>query len=165
MESVRGYIFSLMIVSVCCGVVSILTPDNSSINKYVQFILSLIVTVILLSPISSVLKVFPELIDNGINIDITDDQIEAFDYVDPLITQTLDIISEELKIQIKSKFGVEPEDVLVYCDSDDIENIIINKALVIYDSENKLLFSDTQRFVSSLIGQECEVVCKCENSG
>lgn len=164
MGIVREYIFSLMIVSACCGIVSILAPDNTSLNKYVHFLISLIVTVILLSPIDSVLGLIPELMDSSINIEIANDENDSYDYTEALIKETCDNISEEIKLQIRNKFNVEPNEVVVCCDTDDIENITVNKIDITYSSDNELLFRDTVKYVVDLMGDDCEVRCTYENS-
>ena len=162
MQAVKEYIFSLMIVSVCCGVAGMLVPDNSSVNRYVQFIISLIVTVMILTPVSSVIGVLPELIDMGGELSLFAEDVETMSHADRIIAETVENISLEVREKLIDKFSVEPADIEIECDSSDIENVKIDKITVIYRDNNKFLMSDTIKYISELFYDECEVVCVCE---
>ena len=158
MTSIREYIFSLMIISISCAAVNMLTADNSSVSKYVRFLVSLIVTTVLLSPLQSAVGEIPELFIDDIEISFDGDDESVMVYADPVIEEACRQLEEEIIYELENRLSATPARVQLLCNTDDIENIVIEKISVIYPEYNKMLFSDTEKYIEDTMECECEVV-------
>ncbi len=163
MQAVKEYIFSLMIISVSCGAVSMLAPEGSQLKNYIKFLISLIITVVILSPLSSLMGILPELTAVDINIDFFNKDIKTISSVDKIVEETCNLLKEEVKDEIGRKLSVAPIDIEFQCTYGEDEKVIIEKIIVIYDTNNSFLFSDTEKLISELFMKECEVICRYED--
>lgn len=163
MQEIKEYIFSLMIVSVCCGMVSMLMPDNSRINKYVQFILSLVVTTILLNPIGSLIGIIPELIDTEALLSYDEEDIEVSLYADLIIKKTEENIAREVSDMVEARFRVKPVSVTVECTQEGNGDVRVKNIYIIFNRNNRYLYSDTEKYISDMFNGECGVICRYED--
>lgn len=162
MNAVKEYIFSLMIISVSCGAVSMLAPEGTRLNNYVRFLISLIITVVLLSPLGSLMGALPELSAGDIKLDLTNNELEAISAEDKIITETCEMIKEEIRTKIENRLSYTPKDIEIECGHDANESVTIEKITVVYEKNSAFLFSDTEKIISELFMNECEVLCRYE---
>lgn len=157
----RGYISTLLIISVVGGIVSSLCSSISSLKKYINYFVGLIAIICMLSPLASFLS----------NIGSTKDFIkEYFDSFasEEIINSTNDIIINSGIDSIKSgientliqKFGFNESDIIVELDIDksNIEAIKIKKINIILTG--KASWSDVDRvksYLESIIGGNISV--------
>lgn len=156
MGNVKQYIFSLMVISLASACVNMLTPDESETSKFVNFLVSAVVCVVLLSPIHSLLKTLPELLSYDIEAYAEVDSDEAV-YADSIINAAIDNIKRDISLSLQKKFSIDAEKIEIEYDSSDIENIVINKVVIFIQKGNKYISSDICRYLSSLLSCECEV--------
>lgn len=158
-QAVKEYVFSIMIVSISCAALNILTPEGSGTSKYVHFIAALVVSTVLLSPIQSLVGVLPDIFDKGYSIPAYAEKNSEYLYTDTIISETIENIKNTLASQLYNRFGYEACDLIIECDTSDSKNVAINEVTVIYEKDNRFLFSDTENYIKELLGCECEVRC------
>ncbi|MBE6686952.1 MAG: hypothetical protein E7591_06935 [Ruminococcaceae bacterium] len=157
MGRLKEYIFSLMIVSVSCAAVNMLAPDNSKLSKYVHFLVGLVVALAMLLPIQSIVRDMPLLFDEAVFEDKRSVITSLVDESELIIEESVSIMERELKEQIENRLSKKISNISIEYDAQDPENVIITKVRVEYDKSNRLLFSDTERYVEELLLCECEV--------
>lgn len=162
MQVIKEYIFSLMIISIGCGAVSMLAPEGTKLKGYIKFLISLIITVIILSPLSSLMDILPEIVEDNIKLDFSKGELEALSGNELIVTETCSLLKKEIGAELKRKLSVEPENIEIDCVINEDQNVVIDKVEIIYDKENGLLFSDTEKLISKLFMDECEVICRYE---
>ncbi len=158
MAEIREYIYSLLVISLACSAVNILTPDNSSVSKYINLLLGLIVTAVLLYPLQSVLNVLPELCNREYLITSAYTDTADRVYADRIISVTCDNVEKEVSDMLEKRFSSKPSDVEVICNSEDISNVIIEKITVKYPHVNRLMIYDVKKYVEETLKSECEVI-------
>lgn len=155
MDGLKSYIFSIMIVSVTAAAINILAPEKGDIPKYMQFLLAIIISCVILLPVSSLLVTLPDIF----NIEYTK-ELSCFDenelYPNKLVSETICIIENNISSEISKKFNTTPLLVNISCNTEDIDNIIIERIKIIFDKENKLMFSDIKKYIENIF--ECEVI-------
>ena len=158
MAAVKEFILSLMIVSASAAAISMLAPDNSGSSKYVQFLCSIAVTALLLSPMRDIIGLLPEMLEGEVEIDSSIGTEAESVYAEYVIEETCRRLEEEISNEIENRLNREVNSVSIECDATDIENVIIEKVTVEYVSANAFVCSDTVNYVEELLDCECEVV-------
>ncbi|MBR5514623.1 MAG: stage III sporulation protein AF [Clostridia bacterium] len=159
MGIIREYVFSIMIVSVSCAAVNMLTPENSGLSRYVHFLAALVVSFAILSPLQSLLYELPAFLDTEFKNDAVLSFSGELNSEELIINETVEILEKELKVQTENRLKCKIEDLRIICDIKDTENISITKIEVDFENDNKYLFSDTRNYLEDLMMCECEVRC------
>jgi len=107
MELIGGFILSLCAASAASVLVGGILPDTST-KKYVNYIISLTLIVVLLMPLKSVISAVPSIIENGIS---------AFDSEDAAI-HTSSIVARHIRRAVAEKFSLSEGDVQSCYDGD-----------------------------------------------
>ena len=159
MEKIREYIFSIMIVSLSGAAVNMLAPENSNLSKYVHFLIALVISLVMLSPLYSFIYELPDIFDKEYiqksEYSISSDLVSE----NAIIAETIEIMKKEVETAIESRFNCDVKEIEIICNTDDIEKIYITYIKISYEKENKYLFSDTKKYITDLFNCECEVVC------
>ncbi len=160
MGGIREFVYSLLIVSVSGSVITMFAPENPRVSKYLNFLISLVITSVLLLPLCNAVVKLPQ-IKTG-DIDFAEGQASMSTYTDTVLEQACENIERELKDTLYQRFDVEPADVKVISNGVP-EALEIKEIEVIYDIENGLLYSDTVNYIRSIFDKDCEVRVTCED--
>lgn len=130
----KGYILTILTVSIVGGIISSLIDSGNQLKKYVKYVVSLVCIVCLISPMASV-------IGNTANIksNLTKyfDEIFVFDKIDAtnslIINSSEEKICDGIKKTLLDKYNFEEKEVFVTLEIDktDIQAIKIEKINVI----------------------------------
>ena len=161
MEGVCEFVYSVLVVSVSGAAVTMFAPDDNGVSKYIHFLVSIVVTVVLLSPMFSVAGKLPELISGDIVFDIKRD--DATSYKETVVDQTCRNIGKELADRLYERFDVGVSEVEVYSNGE-VEDLKIESVKIYYSVKNSLLYSDTVNFIKDIFGGECEVYVMYEDT-
>ena len=154
MSGVRDFVYSLLIVSVSCSVVTMIMPENPRVSKYLNFLISIVVTSVLLFPLCNALSKLPQL--NTVDIEVDAGQADLSLYTDAILKEACVKIEDEVRDMLKERFDTEPEDVNVISNNDH-QALKVEEITVVYSVDKKLLFSDTVNYIKDLFGTDCEV--------
>lgn len=133
-----AYLKGLITVSVITGIITALAPESKDggLKKYIKYITSLILLVVLISPLVPVftnIDSFGEQITNAAK-NLTGADSEGSDgsittSTELILRESVRNIKREVSEITEGKFGIPKEniDVDIQCDSSDIENIVIKK--------------------------------------
>ena len=154
MSGVRDFVYSLLIVSVSCSVVTMIMPENPRVSKYLNFLISIVVTSVLLFPLCNALGKLPQL--NTVDIEVDSGQADLSLYTDAILKEACVKIEDEVRDMLKERFDTEPEDVNVISNNDH-QALKVEEITVVYSVDKKLLFSDTVNYIKDLFGTDCEV--------
>lgn len=154
MSGVRDFVYSLLIVSVSCSVVTMIMPENPRVSKYLYFLISLVVTSVLLFPLCNALGKLPQL--NTVDIEVDAGQADLSLYTDAILKEACVKIEDEVRDMLKERFDTEPEDVNVISNNDH-QALKVEEITVVYSVDKKLLFSDTVNYIKDIFGTDCEV--------
>ena len=159
----NAYINSILIVAVIGGVISSLVSSNK-LSKHINYIVGLVSTLILLSPIVSFISNM-ENIKNTINNFISDTiSGEALNNTNSLIVNTgVEKIAEGVKTLVIDKYNFEENDVYVnvITDTTDISSIRITRISITL--KNKATWSDAEsieKYVENYVGCDVLVIKK-----
>lgn len=155
MQSVKEYVFSLMVVSVSCAALNILAPEKGNLSKYVHFIAALIVSVVMLSPIQSFFGVLPGLFEGKTSLESSFEGYTEDVYAELVIYESLEIIKKDIANEIEKRFAESPEGVEIEYDAADSENVVIKAITVSFSGVSDFLLSDTENYISELFGCKC----------
>lgn len=154
MSGVRDFVYSLLIVSVSCSVVTMIMPENPRVSKYLNFLISIVVTSVLLFPLCNALGKLPQL--NTVDIEVDAGQADLSLYTDAILKEACVKIEDEVRDMLKERFDTEPEDVNVISNNDH-QALKVEEITVVYSVDKKLLFSDTVNYIKDIFGTDCEV--------
>lgn len=99
----RGYLISIVAVSVFCGAVEILSPQND-MRKYVRLLCGICVLCIIAEPLTSVFKSFGGLFDGMADADI---EISQSDYTKIFEDSLRSGAADEVARYVKEKLSEE----------------------------------------------------------
>ena len=153
------YIYSILAIAIISGILSAIIADSNPLKKYVNYISSLILVIVLLSPIKNLLNSsfnIKEYINSFYHNIKTEEIIENSNSL--IVNTSKESVSNGIKSAILERFSFKDDDVYVYLDidSEDITSIKINQVNVILTNEAS--WSDTDRvkeFLDELLG--CKV--------
>lgn len=163
----NNYLLTIILVSICIGIIEIISPDNNGLSKYTQTIGLLIILFVIISPISKILNTIDDNFINQIKDNILADEEDAKNKYEELMHEYLNNHSvKELENQIKdildSKFEVANND----CEIKIIAGYVEDKY---YLNEIKIILSgksifknpySIEEYFSELLKCKCTVVIK-----
>ncbi len=135
----REYFMMLLVSGVIGSIASVLS-DGSSLGKYVKYISALICVIIVINPLSSILKSITVPLTAWKETVISESTIEA---------SAIKMTEEQISQKIKQKFGIIPRTISIEIDRDG--NICVSAVLEEEDAE----FShDVDEFIKSLMEEK-----------
>jgi Stage III sporulation protein AF (Spore_III_AF). len=147
METIKSYISILIVVSISAGAVNVLAPDGN-IKKYIKYLISLSVIIILLLPFKDLTFTLPKIL-NSYETEIA----ISTSAEDLIVTYSIAEIKNNIKTLIKDRFNITV-DVKIDYNADDYENVTIEK-ITVY---SKYFADDIKRYLSNMMYCEIEVV-------
>lgn len=151
------YIYPFTVLTVSIGAIEILLPESFSVNKYVHFIMAVVITLMLLSPIQSGLKNIPLLLQ-GDRIELVEEAYDKTAMTNALEEELSGVLEANIDTLIKQRFNLSVCDIQVDCDVSDPQNVIVNRACVFVEFENRFIDSDIKKFVEKKLDCVCEVI-------
>lgn len=155
------YVYSLLIISLVGGIVNSLIDNFKDIKRYVNYFLSLIMVICMISPITSVLGNINTLKDSVSNFfnELTDN--ELLNGTNEIIINTgTDAIIKGIKNTIIEKFDFDESEIIVSLETDttNIEAIKITKINVILTGKASWYDVDTVKtYLENIVGGEISV--------
>lgn len=130
----NSYLKTILLLSVIGGIINSLIIPQNKVKKYVSYFISLIMILVILSPIFKFISSFEnvkEYISNFYHSIRTEEIIEQSNSL--IVKTSEENVCNGIKEIIISKFGFEKTDVYVSinCDKSDISCIKINEVTVI----------------------------------
>ena len=127
----KNYLLTIILVSICIGILDIISPDNSKISKYTQTIGLLVILCVIISPISAVVKTIDEGLINNIknnmiidteeinneyqnilNNYLNETSISALEnQIDEILYERFDIPSTESEVKVITQYIDETIDI------------------------------------------------------
>ena len=158
----KGYIFTIIVVSVISGIISTMLSNNkNSLKKYVNFVAGLICMLALLSPIVSIASNMGAFSGSIENIISSLDFSSSVSTTNQIIVETgKEKIEQGIENAIITKYNFSQEDidVNVIVNDKNIEAIILEKIKITL--KNKASWTDEQQiknYVESLVGCQVEI--------
>ena len=142
MGFIKNYCYSLTVISVTVSVIMLLAPENTRIIKYVRWITSLCVILVLTVPI---LKLGGEITINNFNNGQTKPIYESGQEL--IINEFKSEISDIVYELINDKFNVGSSDIKVELNTQDVENISINEISLNLNTNSRFLKADAEKFL------------------
>ena len=138
MGEVRGFIMSLVSAAAATALIECFVPDGG-MKKYVKYLVSLIVLLVLLSPIKKLIGAIPEAID-----DISGDysSVEA-------LSRANSIVAMHIEKSLREKFSLGVNDVDVVYDGAQI-SVGVRRHIGLFES-------DFVQYIFDNYGVEAEV--------
>ena len=138
MGQVKGFIMSLVCASAASALIDGFVPDGG-IKKYVRYLISLSILLVLLSPLKSVLTSLPSLVASG---NMSYESVEA-------MTRANSVISANIEDTLVAKFSLSPGEVDVFFDD--------GKIIVKARRRMGLFEEDILLFIRNTYGAEAQV--------
>lgn len=163
----NNYFLTIILVSICIGIIDIISPDNNGLSKYTQTIGLLIILCVILSPIGKMLKSMDDNFLNQIKDNILMDDEDTKNKYEHLLHEYLSNHSlKELENQIKeildSKFEIPNDECDIKVIAGYVEDtFILNEIKIILSG--KSIFKNPysiEEYFSELLGCKCTVVIK-----
>ena len=155
------YLKSILILSVISGIVNSLISSNNSLKKYINYFISLVLVIIILSPVFKICKSFigiKEYIENFKHSINTEEIIDDSNSI--IINSGEESISNGIKNILISKFNFENNDVYVSLniDKSDIGAIKINSVNIILTNKASWANADTvKEYLENMVGCKINV--------
>lgn len=132
--------FEILLISGIFGSIASVLSDGSSLGKYVKYISALVSVIIVISPLSSVIKGITVPVSTWEENTVSSGQLTAF---------AAQMTEEQISQKIAEKFGIIPEGISIEIDRD--ENITVSFSL---KDEDMKLYDDVERFINSLYDEK-----------
>ncbi len=158
----KTYICSLLIVSLIGGIINSYTENLGKTRKYISFFLSIVMIIIMISPIISIIKDTENMKEGFSSIinEITNN--ESIQGTNEIIINTgKDAIIKGIKNTLIENFDFDEKEIQIELETDytNIEAIKISKIKIILTG--KATWSDVEKvkdYLFEIIGTEIEVV-------
>lgn len=156
MEEIKSYISTLIIVSITTGAINILAPDGS-IKKYIKYLISLTIVIILLLPFKDLIYTIPKMLESyqvefdesDLNLMVSNENL--------MINYTLQEIKNNIKELLSNRFMIKIDDIEIEYSIN--ESVDITK-IIVYSDCNDLFASDIRKYLSDVMYCEIKVVNK-----
>ncbi len=153
MEALKGYCYSLIVITVCTTVVMLIAPEKSGLMKYVKWIAALSVTATLIIPLRN--------IGGEIKIDLDSEYAttarEQKSGRELILSALSDEIADSVENILYERFELVCKSVKVEINSDETENVSIEKITVYVPTKSRFLISDIRTYLKELYLCEIEV--------
>lgn len=158
----KTYISSLLIASLIGGIINSYAENLGKTRKYISYFLSIIMLIIMISPITSVIKdteKMKESFSSIINEITNNESIQGTNEI--IINTGKDAIIKGIKNTLIEQFGFDEKEIQIKLETDstNIEAIKISKIKIILTG--KASWSDVDKvkdYLFKIIGAEIEVV-------
>lgn len=158
MEELKSYISTLIIVSVAAGAINVMAPDGN-IKKYIKYLISLSVVIILLLPFKNLIYTLPKILESY-EIKFAEEEMSVLKSAEELIIdQSVYEIKKNINAVILNRFMIKIEvgDITIDYNADDYENVELNK-ITVYSDCNDLIARDIERYLTNMMYCEVEVI-------
>ena len=155
----KGYIFTIIAVSIISGIITSMLSSKNSLKKYVNFVAGLICTLTLLSPVVKIANdvgTFSSSVESVIGSLSVEENVSSTNKI--IIDTGSEQVCEGVKNVIISKYGFKQNDIDVYIKLND-ENI---QAIILEEIEislkNEASWTDEhklKKYVEDIVG--CKV--------
>ena len=128
----KSYIFTIITISVIGGIISsLINEENSGIKKRLNFVIGLICTIVLLSPIVSIVN-NTTAIKNSINDIVDEFNIDNSSANKLIISQGTEKIAQGIKEAVADKFRINKDEIKVdlKLNTENIEAIKIEQIII-----------------------------------
>ncbi len=139
MGEIKEFIISLISAASVSAIVEGLLPEGTELKKYTKYIISLIILLMLISPLIGIAGKVPDLLDGT---EFSYDSVDA-------IARTNSIIAMHIEKAVCEKFELSGDEVDVTCESGEI--------IVICQKRTGIFASDLSRFIELNFGITAEV--------
>lgn len=155
------YFNTILTVSLVGGIISSFVPERSGLKKYIGYIISLVIILCLVSPLTSILTStiqFKESINNFLDKISVSEDIEKSNSL--IINSSKEKISNGIKEVIIQKYKFDESEVIVdlILDTEEIDSIRVERVLVTLTGKSS--WSDVgavKEYLNNIIGTETEV--------
>ena len=148
MEAIKSYISMLITVSISAGIINIIAPDGN-IKKYVKYVISLSVVIILLLPFKDLIYTLPK------SYVIHSEEIAVMKSTEEIIIErSIDKIKTDIADIISKRFMITVDNIEIIYNADDYENVTIEK-IIIYTNH---FASDIEHYLNNMMYCEIEVI-------
>ncbi len=157
----KSYVSTILISSLVGGIINSIIPQKSKLKKYVLFIVTLVCSLVLIQPISTILSSAKEIKDaassffNSISLQ---DQINSTN--DIIISTSKDRIEKGIKDLVIDKYNFPENEVLVeiILNEETIDAIKIEKILVFISGKSSWSDADAiEKYLKNIVSSEVEV--------
>ena len=162
-----NYLYTIILVSIGIGIVEIISPNSSELNKYIKGIGILIIFCVILSPISNFVKTirysFLEDIKNSLITDSNDNTITD-DYLDILQNYLNNFSISEIENKIKDilndEFNIPNDDckITIFTEQNENNNKLTKLQITLL---GKSIFKNPyniENYFNKLLNCECTVL-------
>ena len=118
----KELLFSIMSVSICAAVISMLSPENEAMKKQISFVCALMICVSLTLPIIRFITGEKGGLDLSLPSNETEETPEALDAV---INAAKEKICDNMEKVAENRYGIKNAVLTLTLDTDDKENIKI----------------------------------------
>ncbi len=141
-----GFLNSILVLAIASAIISSLLSYNNAIKKYVSYFLSLIMLLVLLTPLFKLFSSFDTIKEYIRDFSHSIKTEEIIDNSNTLIVNTTsERVCDGIKELIITKFGFEESDVYVSLELDEYDISAIKIRAVNVVLTNKASWSDTDR--------------------
>ena len=142
MVFVKNYYYSLTTIALAVTVIMLMAPENTRIIKYVRWITSLCVILVLIVPILNFSgEITFNNFKNGQTASVKENGQELI--INEFKAEISDIVCE----LINDKFNINSSDINIDLNAEDIENISINKISLNLNVKSRFLKSDVEKYL------------------
>lgn len=142
MVFVKNYCYSLTTIALAVTVIMLMAPENTRIIKYVRWITSLCVILVLIVPILNFSgEITFNNFKNGQTASVKENVQELI--INEFKAEISDIVCE----LINDKFNINSSDINIDLNAEDIENISINKISLNLNTKSRFLKSDVEKYL------------------
>ena len=138
MSELKGFIMSIIAAATASALIEGFIPDGE-MKKYVKYLISLFILLVLLSPIKSLLGMIPALASG---VEFSYDSIEAFSHANS-------VVAMHIEAALCDKFSLEDENI----------SVKYNGEIISVEAKKRigLIESDFKAYIANNFGVEAEV--------
>ena len=161
----RGYLNTILLLSIIIGIISSFISDiNNGTKKYVNYLMGLIMVITILMPFRNIatgILNIKEYINDFLTSIKTEQIIDESNSV--IINSSKENISNGLKNALISKFGFSEKDIYVIIDTDETEISaikLIGVNIILTNNASWANVDEVQRYMENLVGVRVSVTRK-----
>lgn len=157
----NNYLYSLLIVSLIGGIVNSLVDSCKNLKHYINYYLSLVMVICMISPVMAVfnnISEYKENISNFVENIIDNDSLNGTNEI--IINTGTDVIIKGIKNSLIDKFGFDEKELIVELETDktNIEAIRIKKINIILTGKSSWSDVDSvKNYLDNIVGGDISV--------